>query len=344
MIRYNVFHDIWPRESPQYGPIALGYGIYLDDGASDLSVHHNVVYRTAGYAIMLHNPSRNDLVYNNTVVGSGGGWGNVINSVPGHLGTGVDGTVVANNLAVMLDDRVRGGGWCISFDSASGVPPYHHNGYYNLLANDKLNNVGVEDTGVVGDPSFTNAAGNDFSLLAGSPMSDTGSVIPGITDGYAGAAPDIGAYERGGSVRPGPRDEWWQSTMHTIHLSKTALNFGAGTSATTSAQSVLITSTGSGDAQLDGDSVGGLDHGHAGERDGRRQGHDRSGSDGSRAGNIYRDGCFRRPERLELTAGRHGQPDGLCSAAPTAPFGDFATPIDGTINVTRGDPGHGLGP
>ena len=118
------------------------------------------------------------------------------------------------------------------------VPAYHHNGYYNLFTARRLNSQGVEGTGVVGDPLFTNAAGNDFSLLAGSPMIDKGAVIPGITDGYVGAAPDIGAYERGGSVQPGPRDEWWQSSMHTIHLSRTALNFGAGTRATTSAQSV----------------------------------------------------------------------------------------------------------
>ena len=37
-------------------------------------------------------------------------------------------------------------------------------------------------------------------------MIDKGAVIAGITDGYAGSAPDIGAYERGGSEKPGLRD------------------------------------------------------------------------------------------------------------------------------------------
>jgi hypothetical protein len=200
VLRYNIVHDIWPKESPQYGPIALGYGIYLDENSSDFSVHHNVAYRTAGYAIMLHQASRNNLVYNNTAVGSGGGWGDVIASTPSGTDTSVDGTVVANNLAVMLDDR---SGWCINF--MSEVPACNYNGYYNPSHNNQLNNNGMEGTGVVGNPLFADAAGNDFSLLAGSPMIDKGAVIPGITDGYVGSAPDIGAYERGGSELPGPR-------------------------------------------------------------------------------------------------------------------------------------------
>jgi hypothetical protein len=37
----------------------------------------------------------------------------------------------------------------------------------------------------------------DFSLLAGAPAIDAGVVIPGFTDGYVAAAPDLGAYESG---------------------------------------------------------------------------------------------------------------------------------------------------
>ena len=202
VIRYNVVHDIWPKDSPQYGPIGVGYGIYLDDASSDFSVHHNLVYRTAGFAIELHQPSRNVLVFNNTAIGSGGGWGDVISSNPGVLGSAVDGAVVANNLAVMLDDR-KVWRWCIYFEV--GVPAYHHNGYYNVYHGTSLNNQGVEASGVVGNPLFSSTAANDFTLLESSPMVDKGAVIPGITDGYLGVAPDIGAYERGGSEWPGPR-------------------------------------------------------------------------------------------------------------------------------------------
>ncbi|MFI5168196.1 MAG: right-handed parallel beta-helix repeat-containing protein [Thermoanaerobaculales bacterium] len=206
VIRYNIVHDIWPKESLEYGPLALGEGIYLDEGSSGFVVHHNVAYRTAAYAICLNQPSRNNLVYNNTAVGSGGvggGWGDVLAAPSMGQGfVGVDGTVVANNLAVMLDGR---SGWCMKFDGKT--PDYHHNGYYNPSNNDRRNNQGVEATGVTGNPRFVDATGNDFSLLAGSPMIDKGVVVPGITDGYVGSGPDIGAYERGGSEVPGPQYE-----------------------------------------------------------------------------------------------------------------------------------------
>jgi len=37
----------------------------------------------------------------------------------------------------------------------------------------------------------------DFRLKAGSAPVDKGKVIPQVTDGYAGAAPDLGAVELG---------------------------------------------------------------------------------------------------------------------------------------------------
>ncbi len=45
---------------------------------------------------------------------------------------------------------------------------------------------------------LVDAAAMDFRPLAGSPLIDAGRKIPGITDGYQGEAPDVGAYEFGG--------------------------------------------------------------------------------------------------------------------------------------------------
>jgi hypothetical protein len=45
---------------------------------------------------------------------------------------------------------------------------------------------------------LTDVSGMDFRPAPGSPLIDTGAVIPPYTDGaYAGKAPDIGAYEHG---------------------------------------------------------------------------------------------------------------------------------------------------
>lgn len=53
-----------------------------------------------------------------------------------------------------------------------------------------------------GDPTRIYRAGEfDFSLVAGSAAIDTGVVLPGITDGFTGSAPDLGALESG---KPAP--------------------------------------------------------------------------------------------------------------------------------------------
>ncbi len=51
------------------------------------------------------------------------------------------------------------------------------------------------------DPKFVNAGagGLKYRLRADSPAIDRGAVIAGVTDGYVGRAPDLGAYEHGGT-------------------------------------------------------------------------------------------------------------------------------------------------
>lgn len=55
--------------------------------------------------------------------------------------------------------------------------------------------TGLECTGYESFPGLTNPGGGDFTLLPSSPNIDRGVVIPGINDGFAGSAPDVGAYE-----------------------------------------------------------------------------------------------------------------------------------------------------
>ncbi len=51
-----------------------------------------------------------------------------------------------------------------------------------------------------------NPADFDFALRPGSAAIDKGTVLPSITDGYSGAAPDLGAYEGSSAPAYGPRD------------------------------------------------------------------------------------------------------------------------------------------
>jgi len=51
------------------------------------------------------------------------------------------------------------------------------------------------------DPRFVNVGegGLKYRLKAMSPAIDRGAVITGVTDGHVGSAPDLGAYEYGGT-------------------------------------------------------------------------------------------------------------------------------------------------
>lgn len=67
-----------------------------------------------------------------------------------------------------------------------------------------VTNQEQETNGIVApDPGWTDPANSDYRLQPGSVCVDAGAVIPGFTQSYDGAAPDIGAYE-GDKLVEGP--------------------------------------------------------------------------------------------------------------------------------------------
>jgi hypothetical protein len=66
--------------------------------------------------------------------------------------------------------------------------------YLNTLA-ELQSATGQEMHGFNLLPSFTNSTSGDYTLAPDSDLIDVGLLIPGINDDYAGAAPDIGAFE-----------------------------------------------------------------------------------------------------------------------------------------------------
>jgi hypothetical protein len=55
--------------------------------------------------------------------------------------------------------------------------------------------TGQEAHGTLADPGFRDPAGRDFRLQPGSAAVDRGWNLAGITDGFAGSAPDCGFWE-----------------------------------------------------------------------------------------------------------------------------------------------------
>ena len=142
----------------------MNAGIYLDNFCHDFSVHHNLSWNNTGAGITLNSSAENHLVANNTLVNNGQTFATF--AYTGRLLT-QKGTRILNNLVTgTLKPRDTN-----SFAQGDLAPELSHNG-----------KGAIDDRGMP---------------LPNSAAIDAGIPVPGITDGFKGKAPDIGAYEAG---------------------------------------------------------------------------------------------------------------------------------------------------
>ena len=146
-------------------------GIYLDNFCQNFVVHHNVVWACGSSGITLNCDALNHLVANNTIAQCPKAFGTFTYDryTPDQTGTRI-----VNNLLLAQFNPTD------PYQMVSGAkgPTLEANG------------IGAVDA--------------DGVPTAGSKAIDAGIVIATITNGYRGAAPDLGAYERGVAYwRPG---------------------------------------------------------------------------------------------------------------------------------------------
>jgi hypothetical protein len=138
-------------------------GIYLDFACWDFKVFNNVISDVNAFGVFFHAYTLFTEAYNNTFYNKS--WFRMKNDGGA---TDAYGTRVVNN---------------ISYDDMWIAPAF---------------GVVERNNFKSGDPLFADTANADFHLQPSSTAIDAGEVIEGVTDGYAGSAPDIGAYESGG--------------------------------------------------------------------------------------------------------------------------------------------------
>jgi hypothetical protein len=172
-IRYNWIHDAHDHgyASENNSNMAL----YLDGGSRDNLVYRNVVSnaRGAGVGLWLTGQNFNE-IYNNSFYDADEGF--FVGAVPFAQFLPIPfvrdmwGTRIINNAFYETGNN-------------SGTPTGEEHGL-------------VMRTNVVArsQPAFADPSTGDFSPAG--PLVDAGEEIPGITDGYTGAAPDVGAFER----------------------------------------------------------------------------------------------------------------------------------------------------
>jgi len=158
VIRFNTIHDT--SASP-------GAGIYTDNEVSNLIIHNNIIYSTRNAGLIHNTPNSFILAFNNTLFDTQ--QGGFVGPFESELGAGF-GSRFYNNITTGIPDR------------------------FNLQPApwDIRNNIISSSAG-----NFVNASSQDFRLRSGSAAVNSGIVIPGITDGFRGSAPDVGAIELG---------------------------------------------------------------------------------------------------------------------------------------------------
>lgn len=177
---HNWIHDGYAGTPPL--PWAGGMGIRGDDGTVGLTVDHNVAWNLGSTGILVKNPenpatSNANFVLNNTVFNH-----SAYNSTEAAMIVVTDSgqnrySIVNNNMAETVY-----GGW---YQAPLGT----------------LLEFGSNSTGTAVESLLPGIDWFDFRPASGSAgIIDGGIAVSGITDGYVGAAPDVGAYEAGDSV------------------------------------------------------------------------------------------------------------------------------------------------
>ena len=202
--RYNTFHDVY-----NVAITLQASGAYTAD---NVKVHHNTVYDCyRALEIWQKNASpifSNWDVCHNTFYNSGGG--NFI-KIGSSSRTAV--LYLLNNSSSNLNIRnnifhaTTTSHWYAANTYITGVnidyndyypdtgTKFYYNGNNYSFADWKANTP-FDDNSITTDPLLTDAPAYDFHLQNGSPCIDTGVVISGVDQQVAGAAPDMGVYEK----------------------------------------------------------------------------------------------------------------------------------------------------
>ena len=177
VIHHNWIHDSGAKFSPTGHRIeGIQTAIYIDQGSGPITAHHNVCWKNfenfptdaADFYILSRYQNRQDTpgshIYNNTFA----------STAPQSYVTYITNPLDIQRNNIYKRDAV------FNWGASPG------NIAYSLMRNVDPMYVGTGQGGLA------------YRLRAGSPGINTGVVIPGITEGSVGA-PDIGAYEFGGT-------------------------------------------------------------------------------------------------------------------------------------------------
>jgi hypothetical protein len=149
IIRNNLIHDV---ESFTYG----GWGIYPDEGSSEMAIENNVVYRTKSAGFHQHY-GRENLVRNN-IFAFGKEYQLMRTRAEDHVSFTFEGNIIYFNSGALLGGNWSGAGFAMK-----------RNVYWDARG-ETVKLPGQDAESVVADPEFVNAGSYDFTVKADSPV------------------------------------------------------------------------------------------------------------------------------------------------------------------------------
>jgi hypothetical protein len=164
-------------------------------GATTVDVSVGMTLRCASYTLVSNNTFEGTQRFVFDISHNKGSWGG-----------SVEGLQIVNNIISVSTGKIYG----IETDPLPNSVVINYNLVYNSGTGYLATVVGrgtrdlatlrswtgLEANGIQADPRFVDAAGHDYRLRADSPAVDSGRQVAGVTEGYAGSAPDRGAIER----------------------------------------------------------------------------------------------------------------------------------------------------
>jgi hypothetical protein len=192
----NTFHDVLMGISlaPVYtGPVYAIRNLIYRTGVGNNSFtgspfKFNSGYGASGPMVLLHNTADAALPGNNGLyVKAPGTWALIYarNNIWAGTAYAVENYNTSQPIDLDYDDLWNG--------NTGDLARWNNVRYATLAA--FTGATGQEPHGMSTVPGFANPANGEYALTSTSQLIDEGTLIPGINDDYAGAAPDVGAFE-----------------------------------------------------------------------------------------------------------------------------------------------------
>ncbi len=162
-IRNNLIHDVY---SFTYG----GWGIYPDEGSSEILIENNIVYRTKSAGFHQHYGRENTV--RNNIFAFGKEFQLMRTRAEPHISFTFE-----KNIVYFDEGRLLGSNWSgrqfhmdknLYWDMRGGVP------LFSGLSWDDWRKQGHDTSSLIADPLFVNASSYDFRLRPGSPATGLG--------------------------------------------------------------------------------------------------------------------------------------------------------------------------